>query len=64
MVVITYLNGRLKGASRMLLIALLTFILTLTGMPITVSQIPFFSKPSAQKITETPGWNLNKAYHF
>ena len=63
MVFITYLNGGFKGATRLLLIALLTFFLTLTEMPITVSQIPIFSKPSTQKITETPGWDLNKAYY-
>ena len=59
--VITYLNSRLTTATRFSLIALLTFTLTLTWMPVTVGQIPFLSKPSNNTITETPGWDLNKA---
>ena len=59
--VITYLNSRLTAATRFLLIALLTFTLTLTWMPVTVGQIPFLSTPSNNTITETPGWDLNKA---
>ncbi len=50
-----------KAATRFLLIALLTFTLTLTWMPVTVGQIPFLSTPSNNTITETPGWDLNKA---
>ncbi|MGK7878373.1 MAG: mechanosensitive ion channel family protein [Xenococcaceae cyanobacterium] len=61
--VITYLNSRLTAGTRLLLIALLTFTLTLTWMPVTVGQIPFFSTPSNNTITETPGWDLNKAKH-
>ncbi len=51
----------LKKASRFILIALLSFTLTLTWTPPSLGQFPFFSPSSAQGIPQSPQWDPNKA---
>ncbi len=55
-------SNRLRGLTRSILIALLTFTLTLTWMPVSVAQMSFWSTASNNTVTETPRWDLNKAY--
>ena len=51
----------LKKASRFILIALLSFTLTLTWAPASLGQFPFPITSSAQGIPQLPRWDPNKA---
>ena len=51
----------LKKASRFILIALLSFTLTLTWARASMSQFPFPITSSAEGIPQLPGWDPNKA---
>ena len=51
----------LKKASRFILIALISFTLTLTWAPASMSQFPFPTTSSAEGIPPLPRWDPNKA---
>ncbi len=51
----------LKKAYRFILIALLSFTLTLTWTSASLGQFPFFSPSSAEGIPQSPRWDPNKA---
>ena len=51
----------LTKASRFILIALLSFTLTLTWTPASLGQFPFSSPSSTQGIPQSPPWDPNKA---
>ena len=51
-----------KQTIKFIVITILTLTLTLTWTPKSLGQIPLFTQPSNEQPTQSPPWDLNKAY--